>query len=206
MSALSRTHKSAERALLRRVARGKRAALERFYEENVDGLYAFVFYRVGREPTIAEDVVHDTFAKALGQIDSYDETRGSVRAWLCCMSRNIIRRHLEERRRGRELARWDRIDASLSELLAALDGGPLGHDVVDRDHTRDLVSMTVANLPDHYRNVLEQKYVLGHSIEQLARQLELSEQAAKSMLARARRAFRQTFLILSRDPMPEVGS
>ncbi len=204
MSALS--NKSADRALLQKVARGKSAALERFYEENVDGLYAFVFYRVGRDATIAEDVVHDTFAKALGQIETYDETRGSARAWLCCMSRNIIRSHLEERRRGRELARWDRIDSNLSELLAALDGAPLGHDVVDRDHTRDLVSMTVANLPDHYRNVLEQKYVLGHSLEELARQLELSEQAAKSMLARARRAFRQTFLILSRDPLPEVGA
>ena len=36
---------------------GDRRAIERFYDAHVDGLYAFVFYRVGRDASLAEDVV-----------------------------------------------------------------------------------------------------------------------------------------------------
>ena len=45
---------------------------------------------------------------------------------------------------------WNRIDSSLAELFSALDGGPLSDEMVAREETRELVSMTVANLPDRY--------------------------------------------------------
>ena len=57
--------------------------------------------------------------------------------------------------------------------------------------------MAIANLPDPYGNVLQRKYVAGATLEELARDLEVSEDAVKSLLARARRAFRDTFLTLS---------
>ena len=100
---------------LRRVRRGDSAALEQFYEQHVDGLFAFVFYRVGRDKTVAEDVVQDTFLTALDRMDAYDDKRGSVATWLCVLSRNVIRRHLKSHRRSQELqGMWDRIDETLA--------------------------------------------------------------------------------------------
>ena len=55
----------------------------------------------------------------------------------------------------------------------------------------------VANLPDQYRNALTRKYVDGESLETLASELGISVDATKSHLARARRAFRDTFATLS---------
>lgn len=186
--------------LVERVATGDERALEQLYEENVDGLYAFVFYRVGRSTSMAEDVVQETFVHALERLDDYDPTRGSSRAWLCTMSRNIIRRHLRHAPAASELGRaWQAVDDNLAELFSALDGGPLSDEVIERQQTRDLVGMTVANLPDHYRTVLERKYVAGESLEVIASSLEVSVDATKSQLARARRAFRDTFLTLSRE-------
>lgn len=184
--------------LLRAAADGDAGALERLYGGHVDGLYAFVFYRVGRDPDLAEDVVQETFLGALDRAADYDPARGSLRAWLCTRSRNVVRRHLRAHRRADELLRtWDSIDATLTQVFAALDRSPLSDEVLARQETRDLVNMTIANLPEDYRDALERKYVHGESLRDLAGRLACSEDAAKSLLARARRAFRETFLTLN---------
>jgi RNA polymerase sigma-70 factor (ECF subfamily) len=184
--------------MLLRAAAGDAAAIGSFYEAHVDGLYAFVFYRVGRDPALAEDVVQETFLGALDAAKDFDPGRGSLRAWLCTRSRNVIRKQLRAHRRADELQRtWDRIDATLSQVFAALDSKPLSDEVLARQETRDLVNMTIANLPEEYRNALEGKYVHGESLREIAGRLRVSEDAAKSLLARARRAFRETFLTLN---------
>jgi RNA polymerase sigma-70 factor (ECF subfamily) len=183
---------------LERLGRGDDVALDRFYEEHVDGLYAFVFYRVGKDPTVAEDVVQETFLDALDHLDAYDPARGSISSWLCVRSRNVIRRHLRSHRRSQELqAMWDRIDETLAQVFAALEREPLTDEVIEREETRDLVNVTIANLPDNYRTVLQSKYIGGETMAQLAQRMQVSEDAAKSLLARARRAFRETFAALS---------
>lgn len=184
---------------LRRVAAGDGAALERFYEAHVDALYAHVFYRVGRDPALAEDVVQETFLEALSALDAYDPARGSVATWLALLSRNVVRRHLKAHRRSDELVEmWARIDAALAAIFDALDAAPLSDEVIARDETRELVNMTFAELPERYRQLLERKYVAGESMDDIASSLGVSPDAAKSLLARARRAFRATFQTLSR--------
>ena len=178
--------------------RGDKDAIARLYDAHVDGLYAFVFYRVGRDAALAEDVVQETFAIALARKADYDPNRGSIGSWLAVTSRNVIRDHLRAHRRSDELQQtWERIDATLAQTFAAMAERPLPGDVLERAETRDLVHMAVANLPEQYRNALTRKYVDGESLETLAGELGISVDAAKSLLARARRAFRDTFATLS---------
>jgi RNA polymerase sigma-70 factor (ECF subfamily) len=183
---------------LRAAQKGDRFAIGRFYDAHVDGLYAFVFYRVGRDATLAEDVVQETFALALSRQADYDPKRGSVGSWLAVLSRNVIRDHLRAHRRSDELAQtWDRIDATLAQTFAAMAERPLPGEVLELAETRDLVHMAIANLPEQYKNALTRKYVDGESLETLAGELGISVDATKSLLARARRAFRDTFATLS---------
>ena len=177
---------------------GDRVAIGRLYDAHVDGLYAFVFYRVGREAALAEDVVQETFALALSREAAYDPARGSVGSWLTTLSRNVIRDHLREHRRTDDLAdAWERIDATLAQTFAAMAEHPLPGEVLERAETRDLVHMAVAHLQEQYRTALSRKYVDGESLETLAGELGLSISATKSLLARARRAFRDTFATLT---------
>lgn len=188
----------APRRQLAAAAGGDRDAITRLYDEHVDGLYAFVFYRVGGDAALAEDVVQETFAQALRRRDEYDAGRGSIATWLSTLSRNIIRDQLRAHRRGDELAAaWQQIDQSLGQIFAALAHSPLPGEVLQRSETRDLVNMAIANLPEVYRTALTRKYVAGESLEQIAAALGISADAAKSLLARARRAFRETFSALS---------
>lgn len=194
---LSRLFRRGPDADLRAAAAGDREALARLYDAHVDGLYAFVFYRAGRDAALAEDIVQETFTAALVRVADYDSGRGSLASWLTTLSRNVIRDHLRSHRRAAETAeRWDRIDVSLAQLYDALARTPLTDDVMARAETRDLVNMTIAHLPETYRTALAGKYVDGKSLEDLARDLGLSVDAAKSLLARARRAFKETFSTL----------
>jgi len=198
MPLFARLFRSAPDRDLRDAIAGDRSAIERFYDAHVAGLYAFVFYRVGRDASLAEDVVQETFATALARTADYDPKRGSVGSWLAVLSRNVIRDHLREHRRADQLLEtWDRIDATLAQTFAAMAERPLPGEVLERAETRDLVHMAIANLPEQYRSALTRKYVDGESLETLAQDLGISVDAAKSLLARARRAFRDTFATLS---------
>ena len=197
-SLLARLFRSGPGADLRAARSGDQEAIARFYDAHVDGLYTFIYYRVGRDTSLAEDVVQETFASALSRRAEYDPARGSVATWLTILSRNAIRDHLKAHRRSDELATaWERIDATLAQTFAAMAERPLPGEVLERTEPRDLVHMAVANLPEQYRTALTRKYVDGESLETLAGELGISIEAAKSLLARARRAFRDTFAALS---------
>ena len=197
-SLFARLFRSGPGADLRAARSGDREAIARFYDTHVDGLYTFIYYRVGRDTALAEDVVQETFAIALSRRADYDPARGSISTWLTVLSRNVIRDHLRAHRRSDELATaWDRIDATLAQTFAAMAERPLPGEVLERAETRDLVHMAVAHLPEQYKTALTRKYVDGESLETLARELGISVDAAKSLLARARRAFRDTFATLS---------
>lgn len=194
---LSRLFRPRSSALVRAAGKGDAEAIGQLYDQHVDGLYAFVYYRVGRDPDLAEDVVQATFARALDHAADFDPARGSFGSWLTTLSRNVMRDHLRAHRRSDEVAdRWERIDASLAQLYDALEQTELPRDVLARAETRDLVHMTIAHLPAPYRTALTGKYVDGKSLDDLARELDLSVDAVKSLLARARRAFKETFTTL----------
>jgi RNA polymerase sigma-70 factor (ECF subfamily) len=198
VSLFARLFRSGPGADLRAARTGDKVAIGRFYDAHVDGLYTFVYYRVGRDTSLAEDVVQETFAIAMSRQADYDPARGSIGSWLTVLSRNVIRDHLRAHKRSDELATtWERIDATLAQTFASMAERPLPGEVLERAETRDLVHMAVANLPEQYRNALTRKYVDGESLETLAGELGISVDAAKSLLARARRAFRDTFATLS---------
>jgi RNA polymerase sigma-70 factor (ECF subfamily) len=200
MTWIGRLFRSGPGADLRAAQAGDRAAIERFYDAHVDALYTFVFYRVGRDASLAEDVVQETFANALAKQADYNAARGSVGAWLTVLSRNVIRDSLRAHKRGDDLAAaWERIDATLAQTFAAMAERPLPGEVLERAETRDLVHMAIANLPPQYRSALTRKYVDGESLETLAKELGISVDAMKSLLARARRAFRDTFAAVSAE-------
>src|SRR6185312_8261369 len=131
MTLFARLFRSKPGRDLRDARAGDRAAIERFYDAHVDGLYAFVFYRVGRDAALAEDVVQETFALALSKQAAFDAARGSVGSWLTVLSRNVIRDHLRAHKRSDDFAAtWERIDATLAQNFAAMAERPLPGDVL----------------------------------------------------------------------------
>ncbi len=186
-----------EPALLRNAAAGDADALARLYAAHVDALYAFAYYRSGRDADLAEDIVHDTLLDGLRHAGTFDPARGGLRAFLLMRARNVARAQLRDHRRSQALAAaWDRREATLGQIFQALDGVAAEDELLARAETRELVHVAIAGLADNHRLALTRKYVHGDSLQDLGRRLALSEDAVKSLLARARRAFRDAFASL----------
>jgi RNA polymerase sigma-70 factor (ECF subfamily) len=186
----------------RRALRGDADAVKALADAVLEPLYRFCLYRVGRNAHLCEEVVQETLVRALRDLERYDPARsdGNVFPWLTGLARNEISRVLSRERSMISLeSLWARMDQELLDLYARLESEPLGEDVLVREETRELVNATMSQLPDHYRQALEAKYVDGQSVRDLAELWRTTEKAAESQLTRARKAFKATFLALCRN-------
>jgi len=184
-------------SLVRRMRRGDAAALTNWFGLYADAVYGFAFYRVGRDADLAADVTQDTFAKALTKLGDFDPARGPMIAWLCTLSRNCIRDALRARGHGPLATLWDSVDGTLQRVYDELDRSPLGLEVVEAKETQELVGMTLTNLPEAYRSVLQARYMQEKSLRQIAAERATTTDAVKALIRRARKAFKQTFATLA---------
>jgi RNA polymerase sigma-70 factor (ECF subfamily) len=177
-------------------------AVTAFAETVLPPLYRFCLPRVGRNRHLCEEVVQETLVRAIRDLECYDPARsgGNVFPWLTGLARNEIQRVLGREKNAAALQElWARVDREVLGLFAQLDSEPLAEDVLIREETCELVNATMAQLPPHYRDALEAKYVEGKSVRDLAAVWSMTEKAVESQLSRARQAFRATFLALSRN-------
>ena len=185
---------------LTRIRAGDPEALAAWFNDHVDALYGFAYYRVGKDPDLAADATQSTFALALERLADFDPRRGEMLTWLRLLSRNVIRDLLSRHRKAAQLQdAWDNIDRSLQQAYQSIDRDLLPDAALERQETRELVGMTLANLPPHYRQVLEAKYMEERTLEAIARMRSATIDSVKAMLRRARAAFRETFLTLARS-------
>lgn len=89
--------------------------LERLFAEHAQPLFGFLAYRVG-DPTVAEDLLGETFERAVRSRKRFDASKGSEKTWLYAIALNCLRDHLRrataergalERSRGTALQSQD---------------------------------------------------------------------------------------------------
>jgi RNA polymerase sigma-70 factor (ECF subfamily) len=191
----------------RKALQGDETAVKLLLAHVLKPLYGFCLYRVGKNQHWCEEIVQETMLRALRDLAAYEPSRAgnNVFPWLTGLARNEIQRVLQREKSAASLQTlWANLDQELLGLYAKLETAPFDDDLLQRQETRDLVNATMAQLPDHYRETLEEKYVQGKSQREMAQHRQLSEKALESQLTRARNAFRVTFLALSRHLQPEV--
>jgi RNA polymerase sigma-70 factor (ECF subfamily) len=170
-------------------------AVKRWFLEYADTVYTFVFYRVGKDADLATEVVQETFLSALKKIKHFNPKRGTMAVWLTYVSKNCIKKALKERDRGiAHFESWAKIDDKLLAIYKQLATTPLPEDVLERQETIALVHMTLSSIPGNYKEILEQRYFYEQPLVEIARMYQISEGAARSLLHRARMAFKATFL------------
>ena len=186
---------------------GDAQAIDALAQAALAPLYRFCFYRVGRNRHLCEEVVQETMLRAIRDLRRYepDRAEGNIFPWLAGLARNEIRRVLARQSAAVSLETlWSRMDEQLRDLFGRLESEPFGEDVLARTETCEIVGATMSQLPPHYREALEAKYVNGESVQQMAADRGLSEKAVESQLTRARKAFRAIFLALAQNLNTEL--
>lgn len=133
----------------------------------------------------SEDVAQETFITAWRHLRHLREP-SKLRAWLCGIVHNRVQKTLH--REGRELVR-------LAEPLESAGNAASG-ETLPSDHTisreeEAILWRSLERIPDNYREPLILFYREHQSIEQVAAQLELSEDAVKQRLSRGRKLLQE---------------
>lgn len=183
-----------DKKLARELLRGSQPAFDRFFDEHFARLYRFAVPRIGRDEHAAREVVQAAMLKAVRKIASY-RGEAAMFTWLCAICRNEISdwHSRENRYRERIVLVEDR-----PEIAAVIDTyqSPESQSperLYQRAEAIRLIQVALDRLPAKYGNVLEWKYVQGHSTREIASRLEIGTEAAQSLLARAKRAFADVY-------------
>jgi len=180
---------------------GDREAVAALAAMAVTPLYRFCYYRVGKDHDVCEDVVQDALLGAIAHLDRYDPDRceNNIFPWLTGLARNAIRKAMARSTSASLEAVWLRMDRDLLSLYGMVETEPMTDELIARGETRDMVNATMSQLPPNYGRALEAKYVHNRTVGEMAVDTGQTAKAVESMLTRARKAFRQTFIALSKS-------
>jgi len=187
-----------DKRLAKQLLAGDDQAFNRFFEDNFARLYRFAIVRLSDDPEGAREVVQVTLTRAVQKIHTY-RAESALFTWLCAICRNEISDWLKRQGRYREhivlVEDLPEVQAAIDSFQAPLDEGPERH--CQRVEALRLIQVALDRLPANYGNVLEWKYVEGHSVKEISARLEIGTEAAQSLLARAKRAFADVYGTLS---------
>ena len=182
-----------DKRLVARLLAGDEAAFRQFFADHYHRLYRFALLRTDRDVGAAEDAAQSTLSLALDKLESY---RGEAQlfTWLCAICRGEI--SAWRRRTGRRQAHVVLLEDH-PETLAAVDSLQAGHDdpadELQREQRARHIQVALDRLPPRYGDALEWKYVEGYSAQEIAARLGVGTEAASSLLARAKRAFKEIY-------------
>ena len=176
-----------ERKLVERARGGDQDAFAEVFEALRERLLATIRRRLSppiRARVDAEDVLQDTFVRALHSLDRFEcQGKGSFRRWLESIATHVALDVVRHHQRRKVL----QIDRDVQG-----DGVAPSRVMRRQERLARLRNSLEVLSPDH-RTVLELSRIEGLSIRDIATRMDRSESAVKNLLLRATRKLRESF-------------
>lgn len=167
-----------DRTLVERARAGDQAAFAHLFEQYHAPILNYL-HRMVSDRALAEDLTQDTFIKAYNALPKTKPDL-AFKAWLYRIATNTAISHL---RRGK-IIKW----------LPFLTDREHPDEAVDRSVTRSTdINDALDQLPKHYEAALLLRHYQGLSLAETAEALDITQNAAKLRLFRARKAFAQVY-------------
>ena len=183
-----------DKKLVKQLLAGDERAFDRFFDENFARLYRFAIMRLSDDPDGAREIVQITLTRALQKLHAY-RAESALFTWLCAICRNEMNDWFRRLRRYRYhivLAEdYPEVQAAVDSYQAPSEDSPeRGY---ERHEAMRLIQVALDHLPAKYGDVLEWKYIEGHSVKEISERLNIGPEATQSVLARAKRAFADVY-------------
>jgi len=150
---------------------------ERLYEAEAQALFGFLAYRTG-DRSLAEDLLADTFERALRSRRGFDRRRGSGKTWLYAIALNLLRDNARRSAaEGRALERAGRAPEGGAEL-----GDAIEH--------RDVVQRALATLSPEEREAIALRFGADLTVPEIAEALREPLTTVEGRVYRALRKLR----------------
>jgi len=152
--------------------------MQQLHDEHAAALWGYCVRLTGHDRARAEDVAQETLLRAWRHFPVLDQSKGSVRAWLFTVARNIVIDEWRSRKAHGELSVAD----------VPEPGDPV--DRTDQLLQSWLVAEALTRLSPEHRAVLQECYYRGAPVSEAARRLGIPEGTVKSRTHYALRALK----------------
>jgi RNA polymerase sigma-70 factor (ECF subfamily) len=184
-----------DRALVERLKAGDAIAFGTLHHRYYPKIYRLALLKTNH-PDDAADIASETFCRALEHLPSYEFRRcDSLYPWLHRIASNLIIDAARARPPGGEVS----LDASTVDEVGSFleclpDTSPSPQELVERKEVQALVRQAITRLPADQGEAVLYRFLGDLSIKEIARALDRSEGAVKSLLHRALVSLRQGIL------------
>lgn len=183
--------------LVQRLRSGDEDAFRTVYSQLQGQVFRFALHMSG-SPSLAEDVVQETFLTLIHKSDRFDPARGSLAGFVLGIGRKCLLRRLK-------LDRHPSSADSAETPDPAADSDPLAE--LRRSETVRQVREAVLSLPVHYREVVVLCELQEKSYEEAALLLGCADGTVRSRLHRARALLAQKLRAMdTRDELAKAKS
>lgn len=187
-----------DKKLVQQLLAGNERAFDQFFDEYFARLYRFALVRLSDDPDAAREVAQITLTRAIRKLHTY-RAEAALFTWLCAICRNETSDWLAKQGRYREHIV---LTEDIPEIQAAVDSLQAPEQMSPERHYRRvevlrLIQVALDKLPARYGDVLEWKYIEGHSVKDISARLDMGTEATQSLLARAKRAFAEVYSSLT---------
>lgn len=167
--------------LVTRSQAGEAEAFGLLYDRYVDLVYRYIYYRVNN-PSLAEDLVSETFLRALRRIDSFTWQGRDFAAWLVTIARNLIADHFKSGRYRLEITTEDILETGPTQTT----DGP--ENLVLDALTNETLLTAVKKLNPEQQECIVLRFLQGLSVSETALAMGKNDGAIKALQYRAVRA------------------
>lgn len=154
--------------VVERARQGDLDAWSTLYGELFDGIYRHVCYMTGA-PAVAEDLVQETFAKAMVSVDRF-EGQSKFTTWMHGIAVNLVRMHWRRKDvNKRAVARLGEVERTRADQRRESPDG-----VHMRNERLQVLYDVLATLPEHLREAFIMRDLEGLPPAEAAQQLGIS--------------------------------
>lgn len=162
-------------------------------------IFALGLRMLGNEQD-AEDMLQETYLKAFKALPNF-EKRSSISTWLFRIAANEALMLLRKRKSGASLVEVEKDDEQDDSALEIVDWCCLPEQELVSTETREKLNEAAENLSPALRMVFQLRDVDGFSITETAEILDISEDAVKTRLVRARMKLREYLSVYFKERM-----
>jgi RNA polymerase sigma-70 factor (ECF subfamily) len=172
------------RILTRRLSRGDEGAFREFWKLYFNRLLRYVFVVAGGQEEIAREALQLTCVRVARHVRPFD-SESAFWNWLAMVARHCVTDEMRKHSRYHKLlARFTRQQSAEADLKST-----------DADaRLSELMQEGLAGLPADESALLEQKYLDGRPVRELADERQMTEKAVESLLGRVRRKLKAKVL------------
>jgi len=145
---------------------------EQIYQQYFSGVYQYAL-SLTNNPTFAEDIVHETFWKAMKKADQLDDI-SNLNAWLCRIAKNTFLDELVKSKR----------DTPILDLDFPSDSD-IERTYIQTEQAK-VVSEVLRQLDEPYQTVFTLRIIKNQSFREIAASLGKTEVWARQVFRRAK--------------------